>query len=176
MRILVSLAIAGLCTAAAPSQDFREGVYDGRSVMGWEYTEEGSQVSGLPTWTPQGETGDGANCNVDITPLAASEADWLGYFFQVTPAGFVETLRAAGMDWQQGYLTEVITLQGRPAMRNVFLARAEDVNFEVIRISVSGAEQLTTITCTTTQGYLLPRLQWFYGFASNLEILTDPAE
>lgn len=176
MRFLVSLSLAGACAASVSAQDYQEGSYDGRSIMGWEYSEEGAEFSGLPTWTPQGETGDGANCTIDLTPLEASEADWLAYFYQVTPAAFGETLIAAGMNWQQGYLTEVISLHGRPAMRNLFLAQVEDRYFEVMRISVSGAEQLTTITCTTSQGYLLPRLQWFYGFANNIEIETAPAE
>lgn len=165
-----------MLAGAAQAQAFREGVYDGRSVLDWEYSQEGSDVSGLPTWTPAGETGDGANCNVDVTPLEAGLGDWLGYFYQVTPASFGAQLRESGMDWQTGYLTEVVTLQGRPAMRNLFVAQANDRLFEVMRVSVSGAEQLTTITCTTSQGYLLPRLQWFYGFANNLEIQTEAAE
>jgi len=175
-QIAIPVVLAGSLGAPSLAQDFREGVYDGRSVMGWVYSEEGSEISGLPTWIPDGETGDGANCNVDVTPLEADLGDWLGYFYQVTPASFGEQLRNAGMDWQAGYLTEVITVQGRPGMRNLFLARAEERYFEVMRVSVSGAEQLTTITCTTGQGFLLPRLQWFYGFAGNIEILTDPAE
>ncbi len=172
------VAATGFAALAAPAgaQDFREGVYDGRSIMGWQYSEEGSESSGLPTWLPEGETGDGANCNIDITPLEADQSDWLGYFYQVTPANFGQTLREAGMDWQQGYLTEVISLQGRPAMRNLFLAQAEGRSFDVMRVSVSGARELTTITCTTSQGFMLPRLQWFYAFASNIEIMTAPAE
>ncbi len=172
------IALISNIALSAPglAQAFRDGVYDGREIPGWNYSQAGMDVSGLPTWTPQVGAVDGANCNLDVTPLEAELDDWLAYFYQVTPDSFGTQLRQSGMDWQAGYLTEIISLQGRPAMRNLFLAVSEGQLFEVMRVSISGQSALVTLTCTTAQGNLLPRLQDFYGFANGIALLNAPAQ
>ncbi|MCR9266647.1 MAG: hypothetical protein NXI03_03680 [Alphaproteobacteria bacterium] len=175
MRAIWAVGIIWFSLAAmAEGQAYQAGLYDGRSVPGWTYSEAGTQSANLPTWYPTdgSQTRDGANCNVGTAAVSGTAAQWNEYFASVTPQSFVQQLRANGTDATQGYLTEIVTLNGRPAMRNLLAVNAGDQQMEFMILSISGADQLVTVTCTALSGQLLPRLTQFYSFAEGLTVYT----
>lgn len=177
MKRVVTSLLAGLAIAsAAQSQDHVDGVYDGREIAGWVYNEESSEAVGLPTWYPEGGAFAGANCNLETVALEASSQQWLEAFYAANPASVGAQLQASGVDWRQGYLTEVVSLHGRPAMRNLWAGAYEGQGFEAMMVSISGAEQLVIIRCSIQTGYLLPALQAFYQFARDIDIETAAPE
>ena len=178
MRAFLAAGIIGcIGLGAAEGQAYQAGLYDGRAVPGWTYSDVGTQSAGLPTWYPSdgSQTRDGANCNVGSSPVNGSAAEWSEYFASVTPEGFVQQLRSGGTDATQGYLTEIVTLNGRPALRNLLAANAGGQRLEFMILSVSGSDTLVTVTCTALEGGLLPRLSAFYSFAEDLVLYTAAA-
>ncbi|WP_412545627.1 hypothetical protein [Maricaulis sp. MIT060901] len=175
-RVVLSIAALLGVTSGALAQDHLDGVYDGREIAGWVHNAETSEAVGLPTWYPEGGAFAGANCNLETLALAASSQEWLEAFYAANPATVGAQLQASGVDWRQGYLTEVINLHGRPAMRNLWAGAHENQGFEAMMVSISGAEQLVIIRCSIQTGYLLPALQAFYQFASDIEIETTPPQ
>ncbi|WP_203294555.1 hypothetical protein [Maricaulis parjimensis] len=178
MRALLAVGIVWLAgMAGVQAQAYQSGLYDGRSIPGWTYSESGSQAAGLPTWYPSdgSQTQDGSNCNIGSSPVNGSAAEWNDYFSSVTPESFRQQLRAAGTDATQGYLTEVVTINGRPSMRNLLAANASGQQLEFMIVSISGADTLVTVTCTTMRGQLLPRMTAFYDFAEGLTLYTASA-
>jgi hypothetical protein len=167
-------ALAVALPVTANAQDRVRGVYDGRNIEGWSYSEEGSEGAGLPTWIPDGGAVAGANCNVEVTEVEATREEWLEAFNSADPAVVGAQLRSQGVDWRQGYLTEVITLHDRPAMRNLWAGAYENQGFEAMQVSISGRDNLVLIRCTIQTGYLLPALYAFYQFAEDIEINTRP--
>ncbi|WP_300531416.1 hypothetical protein [Maricaulis sp.] len=172
--VVFATALVAALPIAAAAQDRVRGVYDGRNVEGWTYSEEGSEAAGLPTWIPEGGAVAGANCNIEVTEVEATRAEWLDAFNAADPAMVGAQLRAQGVDWRQGYLTEVITMHDRPAMRNLWAGAYENQGFEAMQVSISGRNNLVLVRCTIQTGYLLPALYAFYGFAENIEINTRP--
>ena len=176
MKKFVLAAVAGLGLAAsAYAQPVEDGVYDGGTIVGWVYSAEGSANAQLPTWYPiSGDAAaDGANCNIGHQPLSGTRADYAAYFSSVTPEVFADQLRAGGTNVLSGHLTEVIEVDGLPAMRNVLSANASGQNFNFMIVSVGGADTLVTITCTVREGGFLGRMQDFYGFVDGLGVLID---
>jgi hypothetical protein len=175
MRAIWAVGIIWLSMAAmAEGQAYQAGLYDGRSIPGWTYSDRGTQSANLPTWYPSDgtEVRDGANCNIGTAQINGTAAQWNEYFASVTPQSFVQQLRSSGTDATQGYLTEIVMLNGRPALRNLLAANASGQPMEFMIMSVSGADTLVTITCTTLSGQLLPRLGEFYSFAEGLTLYT----
>lgn len=177
VKRVVSSIFAGLTmVTAAQAQDHVDGVYDGREIPGWVYSEEGAEAVGLPTWYPEAGAFAGANCNLETVALSASSQEWLEAFYAANPATVGAQLQASGVDWRQGYLTEVVSLHGRPAMRNLWAGAHEGQGFEAMMVSISGAEHLVIVRCSIQTGYLLPALQAFYQFARDIEIETAAPE
>ena len=177
MKISVLGSVLALALSfGAFAQDHVDGVYDGRSVSGWAYSQEASEAIGLATWYPEGGAFAGANCNLEIVALTATSQEWLEAFYAANPATVGAQLQASGVDWRQGYLTEVITLHDRPAMRNLWAGAHEGQGFETMMVSIAGAEELVIIRCSIQTGYLLPALQAFYQFARDIEIETTPPQ
>ena len=176
MRKLIFGFAALTISATAGAQEYAEGLYDGRDVPGWVYSQAGSQGSGLPTWVPVsgGSDVDGANCNVGASEVQGRRVDYLEYFNAVTPQVFAEQMRAAGTVVLSGHLTEVIDLNGRPAMRNVLTAEVGGQAFNFAIVSVGTDGRLVTLTCTVLEGGYLDRMQEFYDFAEGLTLLAPP--
>jgi hypothetical protein len=175
MRFFVTiLALFGLSAAAAFGQASQSGIYDGRNIPGWTYSDEGTAAAGLPTWYPSdgSATQDGANCNIGASEVNGSLAEWMEYFNGVTPASFIQQLRQSGTNATRGYLSEVFQLSGRPAMRNLLAAQTSGQNLEFMIVSISGSDRLVTVTCTVISGQLLNRLDTFYSFADDLVLYT----
>ena len=178
MRFFVTmLALLGLSSAAAFGQASQTGIFDGRNIPGWTYSDEGTAAAGLPTWYPSDGSAaqDGANCNIGVTEVNGSRSEWMEYFNGVTPAGFVQQLRQNGTNATRGYLSEVFQLSGRPAMRNLLAAEASGQNLEFMIVSISGSDRLVTVTCTVLSGQLLNRLDPFYRFTEDLVLYTAAA-
>ncbi len=178
MRAILLAGIIGLAgLGAAEGQAYQSGVYDGRSIPGWTYSEAGSASARLPTWYPSdgSQLQDGANCNIGTAAVNGTAAQWDEYFSSITPAAFVQQLRSGGTDATQGYLTEIVTLNGRPAMRNLLAANASGQRLEFMILSISGADTLVTVTCTALEGQLLSRLSAFYSFGEDLVLYTAAA-
>jgi len=171
------LATTALATPAL-AQDSRVGFYDGRAIANWAYSPEGSEITGLPTWySTSGDTlTDGANCNIGIGDLEASRAEVDAYFASMTPQIYTNQLRANGTDVRGAYLTEVFEMSGRPVMRNLFTATANDTMFDSMTLAIGGRDHLLTITCSVTAGRLLDRLQDFYAFGDQMIITIVPPQ
>lgn len=174
-NLMLGLIVSAIAPAAA-AQDFAEGLYDGRDVAGWAYSQSGSLGSGLATWIPVsgGSEVDGANCNVGMAEVQGSRADYLEYFNAVTPEIFADQMRSAGTVVRAGHLTEVIDLDGRPAMRNILTAEVGDQAFNFAIVSIATEGRLVTLTCTVLDGGYLNRMQEFYDFAEGLTVLASP--
>ncbi|WP_339336207.1 hypothetical protein [uncultured Maricaulis sp.] len=178
MRFGLLLA-AGLVAVGGASwaQDYQSGLYDGRDIPGWAYSAEVTQNVTLPTWQPVvNGVVQGVNCNIGFAPLEGMRAEWSAYFDNSTPASFAAELQSGGTDVSAVYLTDSIMWQGRPALRSLMAARQDGQVFEFMVLSISGAEQLTTITCTAIQGDLLANLDRFYQFANSITVYTAPPQ
>jgi len=174
-QIVLSALVAIGLGGAAGAQAYQANQYDGRNVQGWSYSAQGQQAAGLPTWYPSaGNTGDGSNCNIGLSPINGTRAEYMEYFNSVSPQVFAEQLRAAGTDVVAAHSTEVIDLNGRPAMRNVLTARMNGQEFDFMIVTVSGATTMATLTCTVTQGGFLARSQAFNDFVNGMDLLTTP--
>lgn len=163
--------------AGAHAQAVQPGLYDGRSIEGWTYSAERSSVAGLPTWVLTQASGDRVpvNCNIGTSPMSGSLSQWQEYFATVTPQSFMQELRSAGTDATAGYLTEVVTLNDRLALRNLLAANASGQRLEFMIVTISGADTLTTLTCTAFEGQLLPLMTEFYRFADQMRLDSAPA-
>jgi hypothetical protein len=170
-------ALGGLVSAPASGQAYQAGLYDGRDIAGWAYSENAAGNAGLPTWQAviNGQP-QSINCNISFLPLEGTRAEWSAYFDSATPASFAAEVRTGGTDVTAVYLTESILWQGRPALRNLMSARQDGTIFEFLMLSISSAEQLTTITCTAAQGELLPNLDRFYRFTNAITVYTRAPE
>ena len=116
----------------------------------------------MATWIPEGGAVAGANCNLEVSEVEATREEWLEAFNAANPAMVGAQLREQGVDWRQGYLTEVITMHDRPAMRNLWAGAYENQGFEAMQVTISGRSNLVLIRCTIQTGYLLPALDAFY--------------
>jgi len=177
MRFFIVAALGVLTmSSSALGQSSQIGLYDGRGVSNWFYSEEGTATADLPTWyATNGDTAsDGANCNIGVSALQAARADFDAYFASVNPQNYAEQLGESGTVVRASYLTDVFELGGRPAMRNLFSAISNDQLFDVMTLAIGGDGNLMTITCTVRAGGLLNRLQDFYEFEDGL-IITMPA-
>ena len=173
MRIFVAAALAAMAVSAAGhAQASRDAYYDGSNIPGWTYSPEGAELAGLPTWYAPSSDVDGANCNIGVSELRGGRQEFLDYFNSVTPASFAAQLQANGLNIIGAHLTEVIELDGRPAMRNIVTATSGEDNFELMMVSISGAYTLLTVTCTVRQGGFLGRMQSFYQFVDGLDVQT----
>ena len=172
--VIFAAALAAALPLAAEAQDRVRGVYDGREIAGWTYSEDGTETSGLATWIPEGGAVAGANCNLEVSEVEATREEWLEAFNAANPAMVGAQLREQGVDWRQGYLTEVITMHDRPAMRNLWAGAYENQGFEAMQVTISGRSNLVLIRCTIQTGYLLPALDAFYQVAEGIEINSRP--
>ena len=180
MKRCLMTAILATTALATPAfaQDALVGFYDGRAIANWVYSPEGSEITGLPTWySTSGDTlTDGANCNIGVGDLEATRAEIDAYFASMNPQTYSNQLRASGTDVRGSYLTEISEMSGRPVMRNLFTANANDTLFDSMTLAIGGRDHLMTITCSVTAGSLLNRLQDFYAFGDQMIITIVPPQ
>jgi hypothetical protein len=175
---LAGAVALAMSAGVAAAQDFRAGVYDGRSIPGWTYSQTMSEAGGAPTWAPSDGSADqdGANCNLQASPVAADRAQWQGYFSGLTAEAFGAQLRAEGLDVHSGNRVSPITLDGRPALRHEMSATASGGRFDFQTILLSGADTLLTMTCTVVEGRYAARLPLIQQFVGGMRVLTAPPQ
>lgn len=174
--VLAAALTAALSAGAALAQDYEPGRYDGRGIAGWSYDPELSD-KGNPTWVlADGSSGrDGANCNVRVATADASREQWGAYFASLTAESFGAEIATHGMPPEPGNRLEVMSVQGRPAMRHFMTGTVQGQRFDFVSQMVSGADALVTITCAVQAGEMAVRLPAFEGFLGGIAILTSPA-
>ena len=174
--VLAAALMAALSMGAASAQDYEPDRYDGRRIAGWSYEPELSD-KGNPTWVlADGSSGrDGANCNVRVAPADGSREQWSTYFSSLTAESFGAEIATHGMQPEPGNRVEVMSVQGRPAMRHFMTSTVQGERFDFVSQMVSGADALLTITCAVQAGQMAVRLPAFEGFLGGLAILTSPA-
>ena len=174
--LVALLGVFAMATTGATAQQYMDGAYDGRAIPGWTYSQEWTANAGLPTWLPAsgGSGTDGANCNIGAAAVGGSRAEFMRYFEAVTPQSFMQQLRAGGTDAVAGHLTEVIDIDGFPAMRNILTARASGQVLNFVIVSIGAQDRLITLTCAVMDGGYLNRVQDFYDFADGVTLLASP--
>ncbi|WP_300531419.1 hypothetical protein [Maricaulis sp.] len=175
--ILAAALMAIPLPTLAEAQARMEGVYDGREIDGWTYSQQTAETSSLPTWLPtQRETLFATqNCNIGVASLSASRADYDAYFNSATPESIAQELRGAGSDVAQAYSTTVVELPGGyPAMRTIFTSRSGNSEFDHLTVLIGGESQLATITCSATSGEFLSGLRAFERFVDGLQLEMAP--
>ncbi|HRK64491.1 MAG TPA: hypothetical protein PLN53_08865 [Terricaulis sp.] len=177
MRTLV-LAIA-IAFGAAPAwaQEAQNGVYDGRNIAGWSYSNEMAAAGGSPTWGPSDGSAstDGMNCNVRPAPVAATRAQWQGYFDGLTAEAFAAELANEGLAVEPGNRLTQFSAKGRPALRHEMTATVQGTRFQFQTVLISGATTMLTLTCTVAEGQYEARLPLIESFMSGLQVQTAPA-
>lgn len=172
---LSALALTAAFCALADAQQTVQGVYDATSIPGWEYNPDSSAELGLPTWVQAGVDPENrvANCNITVSEVTATRADYDQYFQAVTPQRFARQMAESGTVVTHAYLTAVFEMDGRPVMRNLLTTDHEGTTVDLVSVIIGGADHMVTISCGLPGGMLIGHLQPFQDFLEGVRITTQ---
>lgn len=178
MRALVLALAFSAASGAAWAQEAQDGVYDGRSIAGWSYSNEMAAAGGAPTWGPSDGSAstDGMNCNLRPTAVTATRAQWQGYFDGLTAETFAAQLGNEGLMVEPGNRLTRFSAKGRPALRHEMTATVQGMRFQFQTVLISGATTMLTLTCTVAEGRYEARLPLIEAFVQGLQVETAPAQ